>query len=134
LGQLKVLYCCPMSRTKPGACSTTLFFLFGQWMCSSLSTLQRKSHLCIPFLGIARPQSQFPHSCVYERFIYSQNRSTYLFAAEEGLWEYINRSQTRECGHWDCGRAIAFLGIFDSNFRHWFFSMHSSRYRAGGPV
>jgi hypothetical protein len=26
-------------------------------------TLQGKSHLCIPFLGIARPQSQFPHSC-----------------------------------------------------------------------
>ncbi len=25
--------------------------------------LQGKSHLCIPFLGIARPQSQFPHSC-----------------------------------------------------------------------
>jgi hypothetical protein len=32
-------------------------------------TLQRKSHLCIPFLGIARPQPQFPHSCVCERFI-----------------------------------------------------------------
>jgi hypothetical protein len=24
-------------------------------------TLQRKSHLCIPFLGIVWPQSQFPH-------------------------------------------------------------------------
>jgi hypothetical protein len=24
-------------------------------------TLKRKSHLCIPFLGIARPQPQFPH-------------------------------------------------------------------------
>jgi hypothetical protein len=34
-----------------------------------ISTLQGKSHLCIPFLGIARPQSQFPHSCVSERFI-----------------------------------------------------------------
>jgi hypothetical protein len=32
-------------------------------------TLQRKSPLCIPFLGIARPQPQFQHSCVYERFI-----------------------------------------------------------------
>ncbi len=31
-------------------------------------TLQRKSHLSIPFLGIVRPQSRFPHSCVYERF------------------------------------------------------------------
>jgi hypothetical protein len=42
------------------------------------NALQRKSHLCIPFLGIARPQSQFPHSCVCERFIYSQDRSTYI--------------------------------------------------------
>ncbi len=41
-------------------------------------TLQRKSNLCIPFMGIARPQSQFPHSCVCERCIYSQDRSTYF--------------------------------------------------------
>jgi hypothetical protein len=27
-------------------------------------TLQRKSDLCIPSTGIARPQSQFPHSCI----------------------------------------------------------------------
>jgi hypothetical protein len=32
-------------------------------------TLQRKSHLCISRKGIARLQSQFPHSCVWERFI-----------------------------------------------------------------
>ncbi len=31
-------------------------------------TLQRISHLCIPRKGIARPQSQFQHSCVCERF------------------------------------------------------------------
>ncbi len=36
-----------------------------------LRTLQRKSHLCIPFVGIVRPQPQFQHSCVCERFIYS---------------------------------------------------------------
>ncbi len=44
----------------------------------TIDTLERKSHLCIPFLGIARPQSQFPHSYVCERFIYSQDRSTYF--------------------------------------------------------
>jgi hypothetical protein len=33
--------------------------------------LQGKSHLCNPFLGIARPQSKFPHSCVCERFIFT---------------------------------------------------------------
>ncbi len=33
------------------------------------TALRRKSHLCIPFLGIAWPQPQFPHSFVCERFI-----------------------------------------------------------------
>jgi hypothetical protein len=33
------------------------------------AALQRKSRLCIRFLGIARLQPQFPHSCVCERFI-----------------------------------------------------------------
>ncbi len=83
-----------------------------------LPTLQRKSHLCIPFLGIGRPQSHFPHSCACVRIIYSQNRSTYFLAAEKAdqLWEYINRSQKHECGNWYCGRAIPFLEIFVSNF------------------
>ncbi len=45
-------------------------------------TGQRKSHSCIPRKGIVRPQSQFPQSCVCERFIYSQDRSTYFPAAE----------------------------------------------------
>jgi hypothetical protein len=35
---------------------------------------------------------------------------------------YINRSQTNECGNWDCGPAIPFLGIFVSNFRYLFCS------------
>jgi hypothetical protein len=43
-----------------------------------VTALQRKSHLCIPFLGIARPQPQFQHSCACERFIKSQDRSTYF--------------------------------------------------------
>ncbi len=45
---------------------------------SEVNTLQRKSYLCIPFPGIVQPQSQFPHSCVCEWFIYSQDRSTYF--------------------------------------------------------
>ncbi len=36
-------------------------------------------------------------------------------------WEYIDRSQTHECGNRDWGRATSFLGIFVSNFRYWFF-------------
>ncbi len=33
------------------------------------SALQGESHLCIPFLGIARLQSQFPHSCDCDLYI-----------------------------------------------------------------
>jgi hypothetical protein len=31
-------------------------------------------------------------------------------------WEYIDRSQTHECGNWDWGNAIPFLGIHKSKF------------------
>ncbi len=48
------------------------------------TTLQRKNHLCIPFLGIARPQSQFPHLCVCERFIYYQDRSAFFLCRRIG--------------------------------------------------
>jgi hypothetical protein len=56
--------------------------------------LQRKSHLCIPFLGIARPQSQFPHSCVCERFTYSQDRSTYFLQQNKQIDSGIYKSLT----------------------------------------
>jgi hypothetical protein len=36
----------------------------------------------IPRKGIARPESQFPHTC--ERFIYSHDRSTY--SAAGNMW------------------------------------------------
>jgi hypothetical protein len=67
------------------------------------STLQGKSHLCIPFLGIARPQSQFPCSCVCEQFIYSQDQFTYFPAAEPPYqsWKYINLSHIYECRNWE---------------------------------
>ncbi len=34
-------------------------------------------------------------------------------------------SQTHECGNWECGRANTFLGIFVTNFRHWFFAIYA---------
>ncbi len=59
------------------------------------STLQRKFHLCIPREGIARPQFQFPHSCVCSMI------------GRPIAWIYsINRSQTHECRNWDWDRAI----------------------------
>jgi hypothetical protein len=56
-----------------------------------------------PEKGIARPQSIFLHSCVCERFIDSQDRSTYLAAAKyvDQSWEYINLSQIYECRNWE---------------------------------
>ncbi len=66
-------------------------------------TLQPKSQIGIPRKGIAKHQSQFPHSRDCEQFIYSQDWSTYFPAAEKAdrLWEYMNPSQTHECGNWD---------------------------------
>jgi hypothetical protein len=32
------------------------------------------------------------------------------------FWEYINRSQTHECGYWDWGRETPFLGIYKWDF------------------
>ncbi len=40
----------------------------------------RKFETNIPRKGIARPQSQFPHSCVCWRFIYFHDRSAYFAA------------------------------------------------------
>jgi hypothetical protein len=81
------------------------------------STLQGKSHLCILFPGIAWPQSKFPHSCVCERFIYSQDRSTYFPSADRS-WKYMNLSQIYECRNWETEQynsvleiKVSFLGI-----------------------
>jgi hypothetical protein len=64
--------------------SLCVYQLEAVWQAFSvvLTAMQRKSHLCIISKGIARTQSQFPHLCVCEPFIYSQDRSTYFPAAE----------------------------------------------------
>ncbi len=71
----------------------------------------RKFETNFPRKGIVRPQSQCPHSW----FIYSQcshDRSAYSAAGK-----YVVRSQTHECGNWDWGRTIPFLGIHKWDFR-----------------
>ncbi len=87
---------------------------------NSETTLQGKSHLCIHFLGIARPQSQFPHLFICERFIHSQDRSTYFPAAESAdqSWKYIDLSQICEFRNWETEHynsvlalTVSFLGI-----------------------
>ncbi len=62
-------------------------------------------------------------------FIYSQVRSTYFPAAEwaDRSWEYMNRSQTHECGNWDWGCAISFLVISVSNFQYCVFAVRYAK-------
>jgi hypothetical protein len=94
-------------------------FWFGNAVASTLcvSTLQRhnteNSKQIFPERNCASPQSQFPHSCVCERFIYFHNRSAYSAARKyvDRSWEYVDRSQTHECGNWDWGPAIPRKGI-----------------------
>jgi hypothetical protein len=65
-------------------------------------TQVRKFETNIPRKGMAQPQSQFPHSCVCERFIYSHNRSANSAAGKyvNGSWEYINGSQNGLTDTW----------------------------------
>jgi hypothetical protein len=86
---------------------------------SFFHSLQGKSHLCIPLLGSARPQSKLPHLCVCERFICSQDRSTYFPAAEyaDGSWKYINLSQIYECRNWETEHYNSVLEISVSFLR-----------------
>ncbi len=74
--------------------------------------------LLIPRKIISRPQSQFPHSCVCEWFMNSHDRSAYSDSGKsvDRSWEYKNRSQTHECGNWDWGCAMPFLGIHKRGF------------------
>ncbi len=92
----------------------------------TMQTMQRNFDLCIPRKGTARPQSQFPHSCVCEQFIYSHDRSTYFHAAEyaDRSWEFINRTQKHECMNWVFGRAVPFLGIYVSSFQYSIFAVN----------
>ncbi len=56
-----------------------------------------KFQLCIPGKGIARPQSQFPHSCVCERFIYSQDWFTYF--PTDTMWKLGLRPRSSFSGN-----------------------------------
>ncbi len=40
-------------------------------------------------------------------------------------WEYINRSQTHDCGNWDWDPDNPFLGIFVSKFRYFVFAVQA---------
>ncbi len=74
----------------------------------------------VPRKGISGSQSQFPHSCMCLWAIYIFPRSVCLFCRRKYVdrsWNYINRSQTHECGNWGWGRAIPRKGIHKWDFR-----------------
>jgi hypothetical protein len=56
--------------------------------------------------------------------LYSHDRSNYFAAAKQA--EYINRSQEHECGNWELGLTVSFLGIFVSNFRYSVFAVRGN--------
>jgi hypothetical protein len=72
-------------RTRSSSFSSPFFFCILCTVHIIFHTLQRQFRLYIPFLGIARLQPQFLHSCVCERFIYSQDRSTYFLQQKRQL-------------------------------------------------
>ncbi len=85
------------------------------------TTQFQKFETKIPWKGTVRPQSQFPHSCVCEPFIYSNDWSAYSAAwkyVDRSWGKYINRSKPHECGSWDWGHAILFLGIHKWDSRY----------------
>ncbi len=62
--------------------------------------------------------SSFTHISVRDLYVYYQDQSAYS-AAWKGVdrsWEYINCSQTHECGNWDWGRAVPRKGIHKWDF------------------
>ncbi len=101
------LVCCPLTcRFRPSSCTAR--------------TQYRKFGKKIPRKGIVRSQYQFPHSCVCERFIYSQDRSTYSATGKcvDRLGNTLYKSLTHTwIWKWYWGRAILFLGINKWDFR-----------------
>jgi hypothetical protein len=60
-------------------------------------------------------------------------RAKIVFSCSRIGRSIVGRSQTHECGNWDCGRAFSFLGIFVLNFRYCFFAVPISIYQCNIP-
>jgi hypothetical protein len=78
-------------------------YRFGQSVLCGAKTQYREFETNIPRKGITRPQSPFSTFmclCVWERFIYSHDRSAYSAAGKyvDRSWEYINRSHRQMNG------------------------------------
>ncbi len=77
----------------------------------SAKTLYLKSDLCIPRnMKLSGLVPQFLHSCICERFLYSQqNRQIDPGGIYKSLREH-------ECRNWERGHAVSFLGIHKSDY------------------
>ncbi len=83
--------------------------------------LYRKFETKITRNETAWPHSQFPRSCICERFIYTHNRSANFavlhFGTDRGNI-HINHLQIHECGNWGSRQHSFISGIFVLNFRY----------------
>ncbi len=92
----------------------------------------RKFKINIPWNETAQPQKFLISAFMYLWAIYIFPRLFRLFcciAFAVRVWEYINRSRIYECGIWDRGKAVSFLGIFVSNFRYSAFAVRGKNKR-----
>ncbi len=96
------------TKDDPGSpkCSFCSKFFYSYSRIHTAKTQYRKFETNITGKGIARPLSPNFH------ILYSHNRSAYSAAGKyvDLFWEYINCSQTHECGNWEWGRAGPFFG------------------------
>jgi hypothetical protein len=103
-------------------------------------TLQRNLNFCIPGKEIARPRSQFPHSCVCERSIFPiflqqkrqpdqrnieiahriMNAGIWTVAAQFLSWEYLFRIFGNVSLQCPSNRKTCLVPLFDS-----FWCLHS---------
>jgi hypothetical protein len=90
------------------------------------TTLQRKSHVCIPKIGIARPQSQVPHVSVSDLCIPRIGPHIFLQQSRQtdpGNIKIAHRYMNVET-RTDAAQFL-FLGIFVLNFRPCVFAVHT---------
>ncbi len=92
-----------LHRKRSQLLTPTIFSSFPERM----NELQRKSHLCFPRKGIARPQSQFPHSCVCERF-YIFPGSVHIFSCSRIGRPHCKCSVSQFLNSYICERILYF--------------------------